>query len=320
MTENDQDIEQLLTAAGQRRPPPEDMRARVYAHTLAAWEALPARPSRPSQKVPWLALAATVLIAVTAASFWFRAPLNVTPELAEVTFVRGTLHADNGEVASRGRLLEAGSVLMTPADGMASIRFRTGARVVLDVSSRVVIGSNAVELEAGRVYVDADGAARLTVVTPEFEVRDIGTQFEVGVGPAGSAWVALREGRVDVQSADHRVSMMARDGVGELARFEGTALARREALTSTDVRWQWQREGRAPLQLDGTSVYEYLHWMARDTGHQLQFASRAVEQRARLEYLQGAGTSDETTMEDALRTARFKLTAAGTRGWLVDFL
>ncbi len=319
MTENDQDIERLLAAAGQRRDPPEDMQARVYAQTLAAWEALPAQTSRPARKMTWLAAAATVLMAVAAASFWSQQPVSVTSELAEVTFVRGALRADGDEVVTPGRLLAAGSTLTTPDDGMASITFRTGARVVLDVSSSVVLAPDNLELRAGRVYVDADGAARMTVMTPALEVRDIGTRFEVGVGAAGSAWVALRDGQVDVQTSDQLVSMQARDGVGELARFDGAALAARETLTSTDVRWQWQREGRAPLRLDGTSVYDYVSWMARDTGHQLQFASRAVEQMARVEYLQGAGTSDETTVDEALRTTRFKLMAAGARTWLVDF-
>ena len=64
--QNDQDIEQLLAAAGQRQNPPEDMRARVYAATLAEWQALPeqsaqTRPSTAGDRRSLLALAASAI-------------------------------------------------------------------------------------------------------------------------------------------------------------------------------------------------------------------------------------------------------------------
>lgn len=319
--QNDRDIEHLLAAAGQRRNPPEEMRARVYAETLAAWEALPERPPAASARpavTRWLAAAASVALAGVAGLFWFSSPTSTMAPLAEVAHIRGALLVD-GEPAAVGSALADGTLLATDGQSLASITLRNGARLELDVASELRVEEDYLRLAAGRVYVDAHAADAVVVTTPSLTVRDIGTQFEVGLTDAVAAWVAVREGAVDVESASRQVSLSANAGLGEIAHFAAGELAERHVLTSTDARWQWRLDGRAPFSLDGASVYAYLAWMARDSGHTLEFASRAVEQMAKVEYLRGPGTSDDITLDDALRATRFELTPQGIRAWRVDF-
>ena len=94
--QKDTDVEQLLMAAGQRQNPPADMRERVYSATLAAWQDLPDETARReaagrSGAGRWLAVAASALITVAAATFWLSQSEPAAGPVGHIVYARGGL-------------------------------------------------------------------------------------------------------------------------------------------------------------------------------------------------------------------------------------
>jgi len=327
--QDEQDIERLLAAAGRRQSPPDDMRARVYASTLQAWEALPERSEQATTKRAWtplryLAMAASALVAVALGVVMLSGREVASGDAAQVVFARGTFLV--GEIVGlTGIKLGGSDSLRTGPDSIVTFRTARDALVTLDRDTEIMLaGIDELALRRGRIYVDAHGKqSTLTVVTKHSKITDVGTQFEVQVSADGEELLlALREGQVDVRGPNHAFSAAAHAGRGDVIRMRGERIAEQQSVATTDARWNWRREGREAYALAGSTVYEYLNWMARDSGHQLHFASKAVEQMSKIGILQGKGSlrsSDDTNIEDALTATRFRIAQPLEGQWVVHF-
>jgi len=330
--QDEQDIERLLNAAGRRESPPDEMRERVYAKTLQAWQELPERaeqpmPARTLQSSHLLAMAATALLAL-ALGLVMLGDRNVADAgVLQVAYVKGSIQLGNDRRAVSGAELEYPVNIQTDADSMVTVRTAAGVLLTVDQHAQLAVTqADELELRRGRIYVDAAGPrAAMAVTTRHARIVDVGTQFEVQVvevAPGGEELlIAIREGRVDVHSGDDEFSIRAAAGQGELVKMSGSSVTEKDTIAATDARWNWRQAGREPYMLAGSSVYDYLQWMARDTGHELHFNSNAVEQMAKIGILRGPGSlsSDDTDIADALAATRFRLARPREGQWVVHF-
>lgn len=326
--QDEQDIERLLNAAGQRQNPPSEVRARVYACALETWQALPQEPQHLAPRKrrlggQYLALAASAFIAV--AALWFAQGPNPVSTVADVVFAQGSYQVDGVPAVAQTSSILPNAHIQTSAKSLVSVQMASGAIVTLDQNTDVSVEQpDMLYLRHGRLYVDAGGAAQqLVVQTPHSKIVDVGTQFEVVVdAQVDELMVAVREGQVDVSGSGHEFSALAEHGMGEVVRMRGTVLLMRSSVETTHERWDWRRAGREPYALANSTVYDYLRWMARDTGHELEFSSRAVASMSKIEILLGKGSkrsSDDTKIADALATTRFVLDESAPGRWRVAF-
>jgi hypothetical protein len=138
-------------------------------------------------------------------------------------------------------------------------------------------------LSGGTLYLDSEGGPSLEVRTRDGIVRDVGTQFEVSLTPAGLR-VRVREGSVVVRrdQQEHR----ARAG-DEIALTPSGQLTRR-TIPTDGAGWASTTGMPSSFDLEGHSLSEFLAWVVGEMGWQLQFASTDAEEKARATMLHGS--------------------------------
>lgn len=329
---DDENLAHLFALAGKREEPEAAMRERVYAVALAEWRSLEKTERADeiaTQVSGWrarrtalgglTALAATLLVAVL---FWSGQPVPDGGD-GQLVYARGAFMIDAQRFEATGdvtQTIAVGQSLRTLSGGGLTAEI-SGAHVTLDANTRLdFAGFRQINLTAGRVYIDAAGAeAPLLVVTPDAQIVDIGTAYEVSVDPQGTR-VAMREGLVQIDVADAQHVIGVQDGFGQVAVLDGGGEIQLGRQSVLDEAWQWRRALRAPFPLAGRSVFEYLDWQARDAGRTLTFASNAVAQHARLEKLgMGDFTSDQFAVEEVLEATDFVIRDVSGHVWQVDF-
>ena len=329
--QRDGDIEHILRAAGSRKRAPDDMRQRVYATVQATWQDLPEASPASDLAAPsargWsrYAVAAGVVFAAGLAVYaLLSAPAQRVDDTAagRIAFAPTGLEV-NGQDAGIETPVRVGDRLRTGIAARAEVVLAGGARLSLAPTTRVQVdAADTVHLLQGKAYLDVyEVPGGVRVVTPHTRIVDIGTQFLVEV--VGDATrVAVREGRVEVTAGDVQHLAIAASGSGDLLAFEETQLVEKHAVSAQDALWAWTIAARAPLTLEGATVFDYVSWMARDTGREVSYASRAVELLARGEQLRvGDATidSDELSLVETLETTRFVIVDPLAPVWVVGF-
>jgi hypothetical protein len=139
--------------------------------------------------------------------------------------------------------------------------------VRVDTESRLrALGPSVVELTAGAVYVDTGTeTGRFEVRTPVASVHDVGTQFEVRLLDA-QLRVRVRAGLVEL-----------RDGIRSISARRGTEIilsssgAVRRPVAVHGEEWQWTARLALPLEMDGTSLAQFLERIAREHGWTVEY-------------------------------------------------
>ena len=310
---NDNDIRQLLETAGPRASPPPEMRERVHAEALKTWQALEPRRSRLK---PTLAVAASLLAAVFAAVAWWSLP-TVEP-VGTVTHYDGLFRIDQ-EHGKRSSLLP-GSRVTTERDSHVTIRLAGNVEILADEETTMtMLSANEVALAEGRVYVDASRGSAVRVLTNQATVTDIGTLFQVAL-VRDELTVAVREGEVEIGLPDP-LRATAADGFGELVRISNARTLERRSVAMDDAIWAWVQESRPPHQLAGSTVYDYLRWVAADSGLELRFASQVVGQQVRQDTFpfRRPTFSSDIGLAEALETTRYRRVASARHVLMIDF-
>ena len=65
----------------------------------------------------------------------------------------------------------------------------------------------------------------------------------------------------------------------------------RPSVTNTSgigAEWQWIEAVSPAISVDGMSVFDFLHWVGRETGHAIRFESATAEALARDSLLKGS--------------------------------
>ncbi len=314
-------LQRLLKFAGPRREPPAAMTERIYGAALDTWEQTTRARVR-ARRIGFAALAATVLLGI--AVTW---RLALTPELvpaaaaARIDRIVGAVDLrrdapgqDWQRLTAPGATLHPGDEIRTGAAGRLALRTAEGFSVRLDhVSSIQLLAATHIELTRGRLYADSGAYAGdgpgITIDTPLGVARDIGTQFELRLAGEQLS-VRVREGRVALAHPGGRADITA--GVQLLVNAGGVAT--RSEFSAQDAAWRWAEEVAPAFDTDGRTLLDYLRWVARETGRELEFSSNAAASAAAATILRGSvpGTlAPSDSLSPVLATTRFHHTLRG---------
>ena len=301
-------VESLLRQSGPREPVPTERVHRLRSAAHADWRRVVAH-NRRRRVAAWAVggLAAAAVLVATRLGTNTAAPRNGSSAFATVEALSDTARlsasADGrGRVPMRvGDVLAGGIDASTTGTGTATLRLVGGGllRMAGDTGIRMP-AANTVVLAAGTLYLDSQGGPSLEVRTRDSVVRDVGTQFEVSLTPAGLR-VRVRQGSVLVRRDQQEHSARAGDEVllnpsGELTR---------RTIPMDSPEWASVTGAPSSFDLEGRSLSEFLAWVVGEMDWQLQFANAAVEQKARATLLHGSirGLTAEEALAAVLPTS-----------------
>lgn len=279
---NDDRVRQLLEKAGPRPdPPPEDLAA-IQAAFRSQWQEHVGKTRRTSRS-PWMAGLAAAAVLLVGIGLWWWSLGGSTPAtpIGRMETLEGTVTAGSETRLSADDEIPAGTELVTEAESGAGLRLANGTSLRLDSDTRVLLVSpSSVELERGAVYADTGSLPNksIQVSTPFGTATDVGTRFEVRLleDGAGAVRVRVREGLVRLEAQETRGTAEA--GV-ELTLFAGGNFSRAD-VAPWDPSWAWVMDLAPPFELEGRTLDELLHWVARETGWTVRYADPELEASA----------------------------------------
>jgi ferric-dicitrate binding protein FerR (iron transport regulator) len=268
---DEESIERLLRDAGPRPAlPDEDLRA-IRDAAREEWARRYPAARSPRRATGWMAIAAALLLAASAAVLWRsrRAEPLATPPSVEVARVE---KSTGGSRWPAGTTLTAGTRVETGPGERVALRTSDGVSVRLDADTRARLESaTLVGLERGAVYIDTNAPetsrGEVTVRTASGLFRPMGTRFEVRVD-AATARVRVREGAVEIDPGREPV----RAAAGEEVTVRGGEIERR-AVAVYGPDWDWVLEAAVTPEIEGMKVRDFLDWIARETGRNVELSS-----------------------------------------------
>ncbi len=303
-------VDDFLAVISPRPRASDSAQERVYTKALAEFDALPV-----SQAYSWpMALAASIVGAL-ALSFmaWqlTEQPLP-SPTIASISYATGefSVSGNRAELALDSKRdatpLSAGSKIVTSEHGRMMLTLGTDTSVRIDVGSQIALrDAGEISLEQGRIYVDSRGDdSALTVLSSGVRVTKVGTQFSVE-RRGEELLLAVREGKVRLGTEGGPVLLTSDSGVAQQVRLRGGRVMQRSELSFDEPEaWAWIQQARPDFATADASLYEYLAWVARETGRTLAFevGAESVAKRER-ELVWGARRVGVDDMELFLRAA-----------------
>jgi ferric-dicitrate binding protein FerR (iron transport regulator) len=310
---DDETIARLFRLAGHSEAVPSGVEARVYDRVLQEWQSSTVQPdgervyrnvrrewnktSSRSAARRWFMPVALAASAVLAFVMFTQPAQDVTRPLPVGTIVKTTGAAGGSQ--SVGTHIYAGMTLETSRDGGLSVALQNAESLRLDAESKLVINDgDDFTLVAGRVYVDTGDFMyrnKGVVIDTQFGVvSDVGTQFSVDIS-ADLLDVAVREGRVDVQSGGQELVAVA----GERLLVDQSNNAEVGTLQPHDAYWDWVADLAPVYNLENRSLLEFLRWAARETGRELVFEDDELRMAAMRTDLHGS--VDDITPVEAVK-------------------
>lgn len=174
------------------------------------------------RNVRWVALAATVLLAigVTAVVLYRPAPVATLTQVAQATWEDGSSIQTPAQLRPGERL--------SLATGYCSLHFADGTHVIVEGRAHFTVQSrNQILLGDGKLTVAMTGGAKGFVVqTPASIIADMGTEFGVSVDPSsGDTQVDVFKGSVRVTPSAQELAARSVDLVaGDMATVNRYAL------------------------------------------------------------------------------------------------
>jgi ferric-dicitrate binding protein FerR (iron transport regulator) len=227
--------------------------------------------------------------------------------LAAAVWRYETLRIANPAIAARldgsTRVLRIDEQFRTEAAERVRMTLLSGVEVRLDGDTEIhFAGPSAIALERGALFVDTgatrSAASSVEIRTAAGTARDIGTQFEVRI-LAGVTRVRVREGVVQLIHGEK--THTASRGVELVA--DGTSVTQREA-PAAGADWKWVSLAAAPYDTDGKSLSQFLEWVGREGGWEIQFSDEQLRRATSSIVLHGsiAGQSPDQALETILPT------------------
>jgi ferric-dicitrate binding protein FerR (iron transport regulator) len=281
----EQEVGDMISAAGPRGPVDEARRQRVRSSVHAAWrESLPAK----RRTGRWWVAAAAAALALALISFLL-VPQSNNPQPV------GVIEVATGSIRP-GRALKTGETLQTGGTDRLAIRLEGGGSLRVDRDTLLLLREpRRFELRAGAVYFDSlHASGPVTIVTESGEITDVGTQFEVRHTTAGVR-VRVREGAV----------ALARDGRTHRAAAGSEVLIDRNGklsvspISPTAEAWSWAISVAPPFDLEGATLEQFLDWSCRELGCSVEYSESLDRQLARTTVLRGS--IDRLAPDQALR-------------------
>jgi ferric-dicitrate binding protein FerR (iron transport regulator) len=316
--DDDTALASIIKLAGERPDIPMAVESRVYHRVQEEWQNATASPNsdkvyrkvhstwRRGNLMRWLLPAGVAATAIMATVFMSQpdpVPLRV---VATVSTVIGA-EPFSATYAS-GSVVYAGDVIATgEGEGLSLLLARNESLRIDENTQLRVDATDQYTLLSGRVYADTGQFiyrnGGLKIDTPLGLVTDVGTQFSV-TATNESLDVAVREGRVDVQTASqvHAARMGQRM---LLAPGEGAAVT---DLDTHDDYWDWIVDLTPAFDLTNRSLLDFLKWAARETGRELVFISDESRMSAMRTDVHGSvsGLTPEEALQAILATTTIR--------------
>ncbi|MGI9257812.1 MAG: FecR domain-containing protein [Gammaproteobacteria bacterium] len=312
---------ELIQVAGRRPSPSASHYEQTFAATHAIWQRK-VRATRQRQRV--FAVAASIaILAIGIGAILRFAPDTPLPPIASAVIVQGDVAVFSpatgtwAPVTEPGFGLGAGDRLRTESDGRAAFTLGDAISVRLDSASDLMFTSESeLELIAGIVYIDSgpgDQAGTVEIETAHGVLQDIGTQFEVAT-MTDNLRVRVREGLVKLFQAEQVLAFEGK--AGEEFSVDPSGTIRQISFSPYDPAWSWAEALAASPDVEGMPVLEFLNWVARETGREIQFDGRNVQLAAGSAILHGSAQSltPMEALEVMLATTNFvySLDTSGT--------
>jgi hypothetical protein len=289
---------ELLRAAGRRDAPPPEAYEHVLATATQVWQS----KVRSRRRRQWLIAASVSFLAlagvVVGVLRW--APVSPIVPIASTVVLRGNAaillpRQDVWQPLQLGAQIQPGTRIRTGGHGGVALDLVGGRSLRVDRQSELLLSApDAARLFIGAVYVDTGTEhLPLRIETDSGSVRDMGTIFEVRAAP-DTLRIRVREGRVRMDSRLHTLSVETT--AGEEVMVDKRGSVRRSELPISSDTWAWAEALVLAPPSDGWPLMQFLSWVARETGRQLQFEEPALEAQAHDIILHGA-TRDLAPLE-----------------------
>jgi len=299
--EGDDTLAAVLKLAG---PIPDIDRAienRVYTNVRQEWSR--ARPqSRATRWAVSLAMAASVLLAIGLIDSTSNTPPPSV--VGTVSVVRGG--ADNAGRAV-GDAIYANDVLDTSNRGGMSLALAKDISLRIDADTLLRVDTaSEFTLLTGRVYIDTGDRIyqdrHVTIHTATGTATDVGTQFSVRFEDADMS-IAVREGLVNIKEGSRTHSARR----GELVTVRPGTGAQFESIEVYGPEWGWVTALAPEFDIEDSSLLEFLLWVERETGMELEIESEAIRVETRRSRLHGsiAGMAPLDALGAVLATTQF---------------
>ena len=328
----DQAVDRLLRSVA---PPsiPDVARQRVRRAAHHEWQqVVTARRRRRRSAVGGGLLAASLAALLLAPEGWlpWQREASVVTPIATIEAVVGSVGLAQDQTAAEALLgaeLVAPHSVETGDQSRIAFRLASGHALRVDVDTRLeILDAEVIALHQGAVYVDSAPAGveldRETAIgpieirTPWGVARDIGTQFEVRVGPEDLR-VRVREGRVEI-GREGPASAQTEARAGTELTLSNNGDIRRRAIEGHGPEWGWNLEIAPTFVLEGATLDDFLDWLVRETGWSLELADPVIAQQARSTVLHGdlEGIPIERTPDFVLATCGLRHELRGATLWI----
>ncbi|MCB1645198.1 MAG: FecR domain-containing protein [Pseudomonadales bacterium] len=280
-------IAEILQKSGVRPVPDPAMMESVRANVRAVWQEEVSLQKQQSPRLRY-ALVASVVMAAGAGLFVANQPEEVA--WGTVARVVNTVEYRVGDDVWQPwhqQPLTGHVSLRTAADSYASLRLESGMEIRLNEKSQISLeDTESLHLTAGQVYVDSndeDGVDKSIRIDTSFgSARDIGTRFAVEVDRDG--WtVRVREGKVSLNDSGQNLLAAA----GEAISVDRKDAVRKSPLAPYDASWTWVAEAASPFAIEGKTLQEYLSWVSKESGHQIEYTSAEIRDASGTTILHG---------------------------------
>jgi hypothetical protein len=295
MMRGDEAVEELLEHAAPRPTPPSEDEAIIRDAVHAEWRAVTGR-IRYRRRVTQFAIAATVLLGIAVVFNTLQVTDTPAVQVASISKDHGTIYllGEQSELQEMTDLEEitAGQSMVTGDGAGIGLDWRNGGSLRVDQNTRIeFISAESVYLHYGQIYFDSQRSELLSAITGSgFEittdhgsVRHLGTQYMAFVD-TDKLSVSVREGEVLVDGiyVDEAVAVE-----GQQLTVAGGARPVIVNIAGYGEAWDWIETTAPPVDADGRSVDEFLTWVGRETGLQIEYESPVAEQMARDGILKG---------------------------------
>jgi ferric-dicitrate binding protein FerR (iron transport regulator) len=280
-------IARVLKFAGSRPQPDQERKAEFKRALRDEWRRV--TEPRPLRRTYGWAAGVAASIAAALVVAWLL-PWRITQQPSVTQLVGHVVRSEGivrrlptptastpSQSVSAGDEVRVDTVLETAETGRLALALDGGISLRIDGGSRIVLlGEKVVRVERGAIYVDsgAEKSGPVLIQTENGDVRDIGTQFEVRA-ERSSFRVRVREGEVLVSRNDSTMTARA----GEALHVDQQGRYVRSTVPVFGPEWAWTSTIAPQFQLEGSTVQQFLEWVAREQGWRWRFVDTDTARR-----------------------------------------
>jgi hypothetical protein len=292
-------VEALLQRATPRPAPPSEDEQMIRQAVFTEWQDVTGR-RRTRSRLARFAIAASVLVAVGTSFMLLQTDAVAPMQVASISKSHGSIYV-LGEHSTMQRLpsvsvVMAGQTIKTDHDSGIGLNWGNGGSLRIAADTVVeFVASDAVYLHSGRIYFDstpselsigiagASGPETLHIQTDQGTVTHVGTQY-MTYAARGELIVSVREGEVLIDGKYRDETALA----GQQLSVSGSARASVLNIDRYGAAWEWIEETSPLVDTDGRSVRDFLAWVGRETGLEVEYPDAATEQAAKDTVLKGS--------------------------------